>query len=225
MMHEKEGNVPGLVLTPESTTQVVHLWNNESVEGRAIVATTVRIPHEVITDVVINPKTRDFLSDLHRPIASNENLLNIVRVTVPHNFFDNSNEYDPKRILTPHSHGRSIPLAYGGVPYAGRLLGQTVDGKGGLINGKYYAISDDHPINVDWHVDPLGFFGNSDAQMELDVSNLLIEAGGRCSLVIGYVVMDPDRLADFIGKTWGRYLPKTTQTLQRGIDIVKGNGD
>lgn len=230
-MREQVGNLPFLREPPASTTQVSRLDQNLSPIEGSVVVETVQVPDYVIASVIVNRQAEEFLSPEYHSILSEEILTSWVRFTVP---FQDSPFHDPtvntsKKILTPREYGRSIPIAYGQIPYGkegSKIMGGVIFSKGGGPSGDYYPLDDAHAINKYLLTDsPVGFYGDRDAKHELLGTNLLLENGNRWSLVLGYAVFSPSLLTDFIYEKYYEKQPSVAHQLARKLRQVEQNGN
>jgi hypothetical protein len=173
----------------------------------------LEIPRNCIAEVVVNPVAKDLLSGEMQFLATADWLAKtaccaIHPVATKHH------------ILSARSWNRSIPVAYGRIPYNG-ILGSVVMEKGVNVAGRLLSVS---PKEYDRYVEdaPHGYFGDRDAKNEIAISNELIRHGFRASLSPGYLVLKEKQYRKLLSThdpiSYGAY-------MSRSMDIVAGNGD
>lgn len=75
-------------------------------------------------------------------------------------------------------------------------------GKGGGPSGYYYLKQKETIKTAFQPRDPVGFFGAEDAAADQAGTNAFLAAGGRSSLSLGYLTLDPAKMIEFLEDSW-----------------------
>lgn len=145
---------------------------------------------QLVEEVVVNPVAQELLMADFRYLTTKDYLRENACLTVP--------MARGGGVLSPDYWGRAVPLGYGGIPY-GHFVGGTVMGKGCFRSGKYYERLRDLRSTRDM---PIGFFGATDAEKEMEIGNSLLAVDFRSSLVLGYAILKPVETKSFLLNRW-----------------------
>lgn len=147
----------------------------------AVIVGTERLPKEVLTNTVINPRAVHYLHPGVQYLATSQYLEEHAYMIVPRSKSE-------RTILTPKYGGRLIPIAYGVIPYAS-IIGGRVSAKGVYVSGEYYEQDEEPGENR-----ALGFFRTNGAEKEIKVANELLDNEFRSTLPLGYIELHKDIL-------------------------------
>lgn len=160
------------------------------------VVTVEKLPRELVMGVAINPFARDALSPDQKFIATEDFLMDAVRFVVP-----GSSAKDASRLLAPAMYGRALTTNVGRIPYCG-LMGEQIVFKGigpsGVFYpGEYFDVSQraNDLVNVE---NPTGILYGGGNELDQVISNRLLSEGARASLNLGHIILDPNKLMEFI---------------------------
>jgi hypothetical protein len=188
-------------LTPPS-----HAENWDQKTG-VMVATEI-LPKELITAVHINPYARQLLTPAQQHLTSESFLLKNVRMTV-------DKDKGSKNTFVSASGTRSLPVAYGIFPYA-NFVGGLISNKGCFNSGALYGC----PFvqnEIHW-----GFHFDQDAQQDIEKGNMLLDAGFRSALMLGYVVVDTKGLREWLEKVNSN--SEMQAAMNKNLDILIERG-
>lgn len=169
------------------------------------------IPSGMISEVVLNPEASNLL---HQQTYDHDMLLELSALTTP---FRNGRDAFP----VPNRFGRAVEVAQCEIAYGKNAIGYSICTKGVLASG-FCLEPDDEAFKLS-HESPLGMFGLEAAQFDMSVSNFLIQAGHRVALPLGYIVMDPHKLEEYIKEKW--YGVELGEFMLKGLSDVLRNGD
>lgn len=175
--------------TPEYTPVPHHV---DKFANDASVVGIEPLSNKHIAEVVVNEDAVDLLGKDFKFLASVDFLVQSAQVTVPE-----STRFK-KRVAVSHGWRRALPLGYGEIPYQG-IVGTTVMSKGGWISGS--AHQDMQALHIA-NGSPWGFFGDRDAQREIDISHLLLSHEFRSALTLGYVIFEEEAYGKTLKKYW-----------------------
>lgn len=195
----------GLLFSPRSSYSV------ERKPRGGVIVFSECVPPEIITDVVTNDLAAQVIDPRFHFICTKDYLVANTRMTTPVN-----GEGDP--ILTSKIWGRSIPVGYGFIPYL-FFCGGLVMAKGCSTSGYKYNSYDPGSTH-----DPWGFFGYRDAKREILIGNALLAEGFRAALPLGLVVLDFEKLAQWLGQKWAD-TSLIKKSVLHNLDMVRQNGD
>ncbi len=222
-MHELVREVPA------STRQTYHNFNHSDEPGGGqSVVEAAAFPESAIKDIVINEGARQFLDPRYYGILSPDFLLSLARFTIP--FEEGTSFPHSKKILVPREFGRGLILGDCRIPYGltgAKIMGTTITSKGNGPSGQHYPLGvKQAELTYLNSRDPIGFLGDRSAQQDMDGSNILLKHQARSSLCLGYLILDPDKLKQFIAETWGTLRPSETllSYMHGAIDQVVRDG-
>ena len=174
------------------------------------------IPSHCIESVELNNEALEFLPKSHEELINEDTLISLAQ-TPSFRYPDSE-----KTIAVPFDYGRSLPLAYVDVPFANNH-GTVITGKGVGPSGSYYSRSLGVDFSYTKNPDVLGLFGEKDAKFDMRASNVLLAAGLRTSLTLGYLVLNPERYKDHLKYVWNDRDSK--DYIEDAFDQIGSNRD
>lgn len=172
---------------------------------------------QIISNVVTNDNARGALPQpFAQQVLAEEFLLRNLKMSVP-------SEVENRGALTPEYGRRSALLYRGEIPVADKFVYGAILGKGGGLSGRLYKRW--IPPKSDYKETPFGMFGSKEAENERVISNILLESGFRAGLVVGYVVMEPEPLRNWLVPLWEKHDPERAALIHNAINLIKENGD
>lgn len=195
------------------------LSTSEMKRESAVVLGAELVPETIVTDIRLNEEAKKLLHPTLKYLCSPDYMKGVCLMTTPLTPLDESGSEEQRRILTPASWGRAMPVGYGFMPYADRFVGGTVMGKGCNVTGRNYG-ADGRPS----YRDPIGFFGKKDAEHEIITGTQLLARGFRVGLPIGYAIFDDKKLREWLVDKWSRN-PDLASNVEENLAKVTQHGD
>lgn len=193
------GKLPNTVIEAPTSTAPIRFIESDHVN--------IIKAREGIISSYTNPYASEILDAQHRDLASKDFLEDNAVITG----LKKDQKEDSGYRVSSLGFGRSVPIAYGEIPY-GQTIGGVVIQKGGGISGwKRNSLSEEN--------DSIGFLEKKDAENEIKESNALIKEGFRSSLVLGYVELNPEWILSKIQDD------SMKRRVQKSLDIIKEHGD
>lgn len=172
---------------------------------------------QILADVVINQDASAALpQSFAQQVLAEKFLLDNLKMSVPA-------EVTGQGALTPEFGRRSDLLYRGEIPVADRFVYGAILGKGVGLSGRLYKRW--LPPSSDYKKVPWGMFGSKEAENERVISNILLESGFRAGLVLGYVVMEPEPLRNWLVPLWEKHDPERAALINHAINLIKENDD
>lgn len=163
-----------------------------TIDPREAVLTGIETaPRDLITGVNVNPAARDLLPASLKYLATEDFLASHVLLTVP-------TETAQRRIINPFHFGRSLPIAFGIMPFE-LGVGRVLTGKGSWIGGDVPERYKRRYLDPNTHY---GLLSTDGAREDTIISTQLLAGGFRSALHTGYVVFHETKLHDWIAEKW-----------------------
>lgn len=194
----------------EQEFAISDIESQESADECEVLVDVERIPDELIAEIRINPNAQALIHPDLKGLCSADYLRSKCYMTVPPGI-------GSMKISTPDIWGRSLPCGTGPIPFS-TFVGGIVTAKGCFQTGhayQQYVIRKDNPI---------GFFSKNSSTQETKVSNALLAEHFRSILVLGDILLYPDKTLDWLTSKWHEQ-KNILKVINRGIEIVSEDSD
>lgn len=191
--------------------------------GRESLMITIdRLPPSAVKAVIVNNEARDMLPREHHSLLNPDLLTSMATMTTLRDY-----EIENQRsVCTMYDECRSLPVMEFTKPitYHDGIMASYVTVKGTHVSGLKHANAHMESRVRRPSSQPEGFFGDSDCAEDISNTNALLASGMKCSLDLGYLILDARRVKEFLRESWEKN-DFDFSTIEYNLEKVGENKD